>query len=70
MTTTEPRTGLATSSEVAAYRRITPGALAQERYRGDGPAFIKTGPRTVLYDWADVHAWMDARKVQPQGGAA
>ena len=62
-----PSAGLATPAEVAEYRRVTVAALAQERYLGRGPAYVKTG-RTIRYQWADVHAFLDAARVTP--GAA
>jgi hypothetical protein len=57
-------TGIATPQEVADHRRMTVAALAQERYLGRGPAYIKTG-RTIRYDWADVHAFLAASRVEP-----
>lgn len=54
---------LATPAEVALYRRTTPEAMAQERYRGTGPKFKKLGKR-VFYDWADVIAWVEANTAQ------
>lgn len=54
---------LATPAEVAAYRRTTEAALAQERYKGNGPKFKKLGKR-VFYDWADVRAWIDSNTLQ------
>ena len=54
---------LATPEEVAAYRRTTASALAQERYRGTGPKFKKLGKR-VFYDWDDVRAWVSANTCQ------
>ncbi|WFS11848.1 helix-turn-helix transcriptional regulator [Rhodococcus aetherivorans] len=50
---------LATADEVAAYLRTTKTKLANDRYRGIGPKFVKHG-RRVLYRWADVHAWTEA----------
>jgi len=34
---------LATPAEVAEYLRTTTAALAQDRYKGTGPKFIKRG---------------------------
>lgn len=34
--------------------------LAQLRYTGNGPKFLKPSPRIVLYRWADVIAWLEA----------
>lgn len=58
-----PESPLATADEVATYLRTTSSKLAQDRYRGVGPKFIKHG-RRVLYRWADVLAWADANTLQ------
>lgn len=60
---------LATAKEVAAYLRTTPASLAQMRYLGNGPRFRKVGSR-VLYDWADVTAWVDAHAATSTGVAS
>jgi hypothetical protein len=49
---------LATPKEVAEVLRTTPARLAQMRYRGDGPHFIRAGRRRVLYRWVDVEQWI------------
>jgi hypothetical protein len=54
----DQRPALATPAEVADYLRTTTAALAQDRYRGTGPKFIKHGSR-VLYRWSDVLEWLD-----------
>ena len=51
MTTTTP---LGTPAEVAKALHTTTASLAQMRYRGDGPAFVRIGKRRVLYRWIDV----------------
>lgn len=38
----------------------TPQALAQMRYRGDGPRFLKVG-RSVFYRLEDVLAWEESQ---------
>jgi hypothetical protein len=38
-------------------------ALAQDRYKGTGPKFIKRGSR-VLYRWPDVLEWLDRNTFQ------
>jgi hypothetical protein len=45
----------ATSREVAVALKTTEQGMAQRRYRGEGPPFIKVG-RKVLYRWSDVNA--------------
>lgn len=49
----------ATSKEVAAYLHTTESGLAQMRYRGIGPKFVKVGPRKVIYRWSDVQDYLD-----------
>lgn len=63
----------ATSKEVAAYLHTSEDGLAQMRYRGTGPKFIKVGPRKVIYRWSDVREYLDANTCQrtddPRGAA-
>ena len=64
---------MATSGEVAAVFHTTEQALAQRRFRGQGPPFIKAG-RRVFYRWSDVNAWLDANlreqnDVTPRAGS-
>jgi predicted DNA-binding transcriptional regulator AlpA len=35
--------------------------LERWRVTGDGPAFVRIGPRRVGYRLSDVRAWLDAR---------
>lgn len=58
-----PESPLATPQEVAAFLRTSAAMLANDRYRGVGPKFIKHG-RRVLYRWADVQEWADANTLQ------
>ncbi len=51
---------IASSREAAHFLRISEGALAQHRYRGTGPKFIKLGRRRVIYRWSDIYAYIDA----------
>lgn len=53
---TQKPSPLATPAEVADYLRTTTAALAQHRYLGVGPKFIKHG-RRVLYRWSDIEDW-------------
>lgn len=63
----------ASAKEVAAYLHTSEAGLAQMRYRGRGPKFIKVGPRKVIYRWSDVKAYLDANTLQrtddPRGAA-
>lgn len=39
---------------------LTKSLLAQLRFRGNGPKFLKPTPKTVIYRRADVIAWLEA----------
>ena len=58
---------LATPVEVAEYLRSSVARLAQLRYMGQGPKFIKVG-RKVLYRWSDVSDWLDRNTMQRTDG--
>ena len=48
---------IASPAEVATALHTTEAALAQMRYKGSGPKFVKVG-RRVLYRWSDVTQWI------------
>jgi predicted DNA-binding transcriptional regulator AlpA len=48
--------------EAAEYLGLSPSTLAKMRLRGDGPPFIKAGPRVVVYDIVDLESWLATRK--------
>ncbi len=48
--------------EAAAYLGLSASTLAKMRLRGDGPQFIKAGPRVVLYDLNDIDEWLASRR--------
>ena len=54
----------ATPRQIAEALHTTEQGLAQMRYRGTGPRFIKAGPRRVLYRWSDVQEWLDQNTLQ------
>jgi predicted DNA-binding transcriptional regulator AlpA len=58
--TNHARAGLGTAREVAEYLQISEGSLAQHRYRGSGPRFIKIGGHRVMYRWSDIEDYLDA----------
>ena len=68
-----PNDDTATSKEVAAYLHTTEAGLAQMRYRGVGPKFVKVGPRKVIYRWSDIQDYLDENTCQrtddPRGAA-
>ena len=47
--------------QAAAYTRVAESTLAKLRCYGGGPRFAKLGPRLVVYDRADLDAWMSNR---------
>ncbi len=47
--------------EAASYLRIAVSTLAKLRCYGGGPRFAKAGPRLVIYDRADLDAWLAGR---------
>lgn len=49
---------LGTPAQVAKVLHTSEASLAQMRYRGDGPIFVRAGRRRVLYRWADVDQWI------------
>lgn len=51
---------LATPDEVAEYLGVKVQHLAQMRWLGKGPRFIKLSERRVRYRWADVDAYLAA----------
>lgn len=54
---------LYTPKELAEWRGTTVATLAQERYKGTGPKFIKLG-KTVRYSETHVKEWLDANTHQ------
>ena len=48
--------------EAAEYLGLSASTLAKMRLRGDGPPYSKAGPRVVIYDRADLDAWVAARR--------
>jgi hypothetical protein len=52
-----------TAKEVAELLRTTPGHLANQRMRGEGPPYFKF-ERRVLYEKRDVDVWLERHKVK------
>ena len=48
--------------QAAAYLGLSVSTLAKMRLRGDGPIYAKAGPRIVVYDLADLDAWLAGRR--------
>lgn len=54
-----------TEQQAADRAKVSPKSLRNLRCAGGGPTFIKVGGgRRVVYDAADVDAWLDAQKVR------
>lgn len=62
-----------TAKQVAEILHTSEAGLAQMRFRGTGPRFIKAGPRKVIYRLADVETYLDNNTCQrtddPRGAA-
>lgn len=58
---------LGTPREVANYLQAPEKTLANWRYLGVGPRFIKVG-QNVRYRWEDVEAWLQEQ--ESNGGSA
>lgn len=57
---TLPEPPLLTAEQLAPFLGTSAAQLAQQRFRGDGPPFVRTGSRSVRYRWSDVEAWLEA----------
>jgi len=62
-----------TSKQVAAILHTSEAGLAQMRYRGNGPKFVKAGPRKVIYTRQSVEDFLAENTIQrtddPRGAA-
>ena len=56
---------LLTIDQVAQRLGLPKQTLAQWRYLGRGPAFIKLGPKSVRYAASDVDTWLDSQRTTP-----
>lgn len=54
-----------TAKEVADLLRTTPGHLANQRMRGEGPPYFKF-ERKVLYEEKTLNEWLARHQVQTQ----
>jgi predicted DNA-binding transcriptional regulator AlpA len=48
--------------EAAKYVGISTSTLAKMRLRGDGPAYLKLGPRAVAYRIVDLEEWLTTHR--------
>ena len=54
--------------EIADELGVSVSNLAQMRFLGTGPAFIKIGGKAVRYRRSDVDAWIEANRRTSTGG--
>jgi predicted DNA-binding transcriptional regulator AlpA len=47
--------------EAARYVALSESTLTKMRLTGDGPPFVKVGPRAVAYRRTDLDAWLVSR---------
>lgn len=59
---------LMSSAELAQHLGKSPAALANWRYLGLGPRFVKVG-KAVRYRVSDVESWLDGQTRQQTGAA-
>lgn len=57
---------LLTIAQAAALTGFTPGHLAQLRYRGAGPVYLRLSPRSIRYRRADIDRWIEESQVAPR----
>jgi predicted DNA-binding transcriptional regulator AlpA len=58
----DPPQSLAQPKEIAEFLGLTEQQLAQMRYLGTGPKFVKVTGRTVRYRWTSVNEWVQAQE--------
>lgn len=46
-----------TTSEAASFLKLGKSTLEQLRLKGGGPSFVRFGPKTIRYRYADLMAW-------------
>ena len=58
------------ANEAAVMLGVSPRTLANWRAQGIGPAFVRIGAvhSRTLYRLDDLHAWLDANRVETTGG--
>lgn len=47
-------------AEAAAILRTSTGALAQRRYKGQGPPYVQVSSNRVRYRESDLTSWIDS----------
>lgn len=62
MTSQSPLPVRLTVKAAAPYLGLSTSTLNKWRVTGLGPAYLKLGPRRVVYDRADLDAWLAASR--------
>ncbi|MEW9305478.1 helix-turn-helix transcriptional regulator [Labrys neptuniae] len=52
-----PASAKLTTNEAACFLKLSASTLTKMRLTGNGPAYLKLGPRRVVYDIADLERW-------------
>ena len=52
---------LLTQAQAARFLHIRPGSLANWRWRGEGPPFVRLSRRAIRYRRSDLDAWIRTR---------
>lgn len=63
---------LLSTAQVSQQTGVPQETLRWWRHRGVGPKSFKLGPKKVVYDAAELEAWIDSQRAaadQPQGAA-
>lgn len=66
MRTPPERDPLGTPRDVAEYIGVSMGQLANLRWRGNGPPFVKFG-KSIRYRWSEVDDWLEINTRQQTG---
>jgi excisionase family DNA binding protein len=54
--------GLMTEAELARLLRVSLSTVKRLRVSGEGPPYVKIGPRAIRYDREAVRAWLKRRE--------
>jgi predicted DNA-binding transcriptional regulator AlpA len=57
-----PPAPLATPAQVAEFTGLTEPQLAQLRYKGAGPVFIRLTSKAIRYEWSAVFDWVEQKR--------
>ncbi|NVJ64372.1 MAG: helix-turn-helix domain-containing protein [Flavobacteriaceae bacterium] len=58
----QPNSRMLCTKAAAHYLGLAASTLNKMRLKGNGPEFIKLGPRRVVYDLRDLDRWLASRR--------